>query len=549
VHEAPTTHRASARRTQRAHTPDRLSSEIVTVPTRAPLPLWLALVLAVAAGPVYSAAFPGIGWWPLAFVGIGMYLVSVMGRRAGSAFLVGFIGGLSFYLTHVAWTSLYLGDLPWIALSTLESLFFAAGAVLICLAYRWIPCAWPSRLGRLGMLPLVVAGLWTAREGIANVWPYGGFAWGRAALSQSQSPFAPLVAWFGVAGLTFVMVLVTAVIVECIRTPRAQEISRFARLATALGSVALVLAIPAWPATTSGTVTIAAVQGNGKAGYFDKRSPGDILNSQISATLPILDQHVDMVVWPEGGTDIDPTRNAEAAAALDYISAHMNAPLVTGAITQEGDKIYNSSLVWEAGRGVVASYDKRHPVPFGEYIPDRAFWRPFAPSLIDLVQRDYTPGTKPNVVDVGGIRAGLSICFDIVDDQLITDMTNNGAQVILAQTNNADFGHTDENAQQLAIARLRAVESGRSLVNISTVGTSSAIAPDGSTLDTIPAYRPGAMVTAVPLGTATTPASLLSRGIELLVCGLGLGGLIIGASAIAARLREEKSSRRHRSRS
>lgn len=490
------------------------------------LPLWLALVVAAAAGPVYDAGFPDLDLWPLAFVGIGMFLVTLMGRRAGTAVLVGFVGGLSFFLVHVSWASLYLGDLPWIALATLEALFFAAGALLIALAYRWVPAAWPGRAGRLGMLPLVVAGLWTAREAAADVWPYGGFAWGRAALSQSMSPFAPLVAWVGVAGLTFLMVLLVAVIMECVRETR---LAGLARATIAVGAVTLVLVIPAWPTPASGTVTIAAVQGNGKAGYFDVRRPGDILASQVSATLPIIDRSVDMIVWPEGGTDIDPTRNAQAASVLDYISAHMHAPLITGAITQHNGKIFNSSLVWEAGKGVVASYDKKHPVPFGEYIPDRAFWRPFAPSLIDLVQRDYTPGSKPNVVNVNGIRTGLSICFDIADDQLLTDMMHDRAQVILAQTNNADFGHTDENVQQLAIARLRAIESGRSLINISTVGTSSAIAPDGRTLAEIPAYRPGAMVVAVPLGTTTTPASLLSQGLQLVFAGLGVFGLAVAA--------------------
>jgi apolipoprotein N-acyltransferase len=130
------------------------------------------------------------------------------------------------------------------------------------------------------------------------------------------------------------------------------------------------------------------------------------------------------------------------------------------------------------------------------------------------------------VFDIGGVRAGISICFDIVDDQLLTDMMRGGAQVILAQTNNADFGETDENQQQLAIARLRAIEAGRSLVNISTVGSSQIIGPDGRTISSIPPFRPGHMVADVPLGTTTTPATLLSRGIELLAAGLGLFGLL-----------------------
>ncbi|WP_308468708.1 apolipoprotein N-acyltransferase [Rathayibacter soli] len=515
----------------------------MTPARRALLPTWLALIVAVIAAPLLDAGFPDQNVWPLTFVGIGLVLITLIGRRAGAALTIGIITGVAFYLIHVSWTALYLGPLPWIALAVLEGLFFMVGSLTIALAYRWVPLAWPSKLARLGLLPVVIAGLWTAREAIASVWPYGGFAWGRMALSQSESPFAPLVAWFGVSGLTFVMVWLVAFLVACAVELRTVEIGAdsvrgrpptlggSARGVLAVGAVALVLAIPAWPATTSGTVDIGAVQGNGPAGYFQDAAPGEVMNAQTSATIPLIGKHLDMVVWPEGAADVDPTRDAASAQVLNELSRQLKAPLIVGTITHRDGKYFNSSLLWKADKGAVAIYDKKHPVPFGEYVPDRAFWEPFAPSLIGLIQRDYTPGTRSNVFDVNGIKAGISICFDIADDQLLTEMMDGGAQVILAQTNNADFGRTKENVQQLAIARLRAIEAGRSLVNISTVGTSQIIAPNGATLAEIPAYKPGAMVAAVPLGTATTPATLLSRGIEWLVSGLGVAGLLIAAFA------------------
>jgi len=512
----------------------------VTSLPRAPLPLWFALVLAAASGPVLDAGFPDRDWWPLTFVGIGMVLLAVRGRRAGSAFLVGFVAGETFYLFHVQWTSLYLGPEPWVALSTLEALFFGLGGMLIALAYSWVPRAWPTVLGRLGLLPVIVGGLWVLREYVAGNWPYGGFSWGRVAESQAQSPFAPLVAWLGISGLSFVMVWLVALIVEL---GFAVDLRERWRVGVAVGAVALVLVVPAWPTPTHGTVRIAAVQGNGPAGYFDNAPPGAVLDSQVVETAKIQDAKADMVVWPEGVAQPDPTRDPDTAAILDALSRKMGAPFIVGTITSRGGKYFNTSLVWKDGQGAVDYYDKKHPIPFGEYVPDRSIWRQFAPSLIDLIGRDYTPGTRDNVFDVNGVRAGISICFDIVDDQLLTDMMNGGAQVILAQTNNADFGETDENQQQLAIARLRAIESGRSLVNISTVGSSQIIDPSGRTIASIPPFKPGHMISDVPLGTTTTPATLLSRGIEFLVAGLGLFGLILafgarknGAPVVARRL-------------
>jgi apolipoprotein N-acyltransferase len=209
------------------------------------------------------------------------------------------------------------------------------------------------------------------------------------------------------------------------------------------------------------------------------------------------------------------------------VSRKLNAPLLAGTIQQRGSKFFNTSLLWEAGKGAVDHYDKKHPVPFGEYVPDRAFWRALAPSLIDLIGRDYTPGTTNTVFDVNGVIAGIDICFDITDDGIMRDSIRSGAQILIAQTNNADFGHTDESVQQLAIARIRAMELGRTLVNDSTVGTTAIVLPDGSTVAQLPTYKPGALVATVPLSTTITPATVWGQPLELLLELVGLGGLIV----------------------
>lgn len=490
------------------------------------VPLWAAVLLALGAGPVLDAGFPDRGVWPLTFVGIAIVLVALVGRRAGSSFLVGFLAGLSFYLVHVSWTALYLGPVPWLALSVLESLFFGAGAILITLAYRWFPRIWSGAIARLAVLPALIAALWTAREMVAGTWPYGGFAWGRVALSQSESPFAPLVAWVGISGLSFVMVAIVAVTVQVLREPSPGVVRR---LAVPAVLVIAALAVPAWPTSVFGASRIAAVQGNTRAGYFDaaERKPGELLEGQLDASLPVVGKGVDMIVWPEGSVEDDPATRPSAARKIDTLSSLAGgAPVILGTNQEREGKGYNTSLLWQNGQAL-DWYDKKHPVPFGEYVPDRAFWEPFAPDLIGLIGRDYTPGTRDGIFDVNGVIAGISICFDIVDDAVMRDSVDRGAQVLLAQTNNADFGRTDENQQQLAITRLRAIESSRSIVSISTVGLSAIIGPDGRTIATVPAYEPGAMVEDVPLSRDLTPAVVLGGQIEGLIVGWGIGTLLV----------------------
>src|SRR5690606_8747402 len=127
------------------------------------------------------------------------------------------------------------------------------------------------------------------------------------------------------------------------------------------------------------------------------------------------------------------------AAVLDSLSERIGAPIVLAAVTKRGPDYFNSSLLWEAGaNNPVQTYDKRHPVPFGEYVPDRWLWRQFAPELIDLIQREYTPGTAPPLFDVDGVGVGLAICFDVIYDDVVWDGANGGAEVYFFQTNNAD---------------------------------------------------------------------------------------------------------------
>jgi len=507
------------------------------------LPLWAALPLAVASGPILDAGFPDQDVWFMALLGVACVLTALMGRRFWSALSVGFVAGLSFYLTHVVWSALYLGPIPWLALSILQALFYSVAAGLIALAYRWVPVAWPTRAGRLVALPAVVGGIWVAREDFAGTWPYGGFAWGRIAYSQSTGPVAELVSWVGVSGLSFLVVTTIALVVQLAREG---GISSGVRVTTAWTVLTVLVVVPLWPSLAQGSTRIAAVQGNGSAGYFGNSQPGDLLRAQVAATRPIVKEKVDLVVWPENATDLDPLTSARAAATIDGLAREMDAPFVLGAITERDGLLFNSTLLWAPQVGVQDIYDKKHPVPFGEYVPDREFWQALAPDLIGLIQRDYEIGTRDGVFRTPTVNAGSVICFDIVDDRVIRDLVDDGAEVILAQSNNADFGRTDESVQQLAIARLRALETGRAVVNISTVGTSAIISPDGRTLAQLPAFTAGSMIEDVPVMRGRTPAMMFGAP---LAGGITIGSLaVLGASLALLRPARVETPRRWRSR-
>lgn len=503
-------------------------------PTSAPLPLPLALMMAVSGGWMMDLGFPDLGWWPLTIVGTALVLASLRGRGVRGALLVGAVSGFAYYGTLIEWLTVYLGIVPWLALTLVQVVYTALGGVLIMLAWRWVPRAWPGVAGRLVLTPAVVAAAWTAREAVASTFPWGGFAWGRLAHSQAEGPLGHWAAWVGFSGLTFLIAWFAAALVAAAVERQVGLLRR--GIAVAGASVALLI-WPSVPITVSGTISVAAVQGNSNSGLFASYERGEILRDHYEATTPLFAAGItpDVVVWPENASDLDPLRNPDAASVLDLVSERLDAPVVVGTITYEEDtdRTFNSVLLWKAGQGAIDQYDKVNPVPFAEYLPEREFFYPLAPALFDLVPRDFSFGERDTVVDLDGVIAGISICFDIVSDDLVARQLDEGAQVLLAPTNNADFGPTDQGIQQLQIARLRAIESGRSLVNASTVGASAIVLPDGSTLDSLPRFEPGTMVQEVPLSTTVTPANALGRTLEwgivvFALISIALGGALSG---------------------
>ncbi|NYF28273.1 apolipoprotein N-acyltransferase [Microbacterium oxydans] len=496
-----------------------------TAPQRALLPLWAAVLAAGLAALVMNLAYPEAAIWILAFPATALLLLALIGRRFGGALLVGLVYGILFFGLLVSWTSRYLGPIPWAALSVVEGVLTAIALIPIALAYRWLPKAFPGTAGRLLGLPTVVAALWVGRELFVGSWPYGGFPWARIGMSQAESPLASVSSWVGVSGLSFLMVLVVAMLIEVVRL-RAWR--RPLRLIAPAALVVVLLFTPLFPTATSGSMRIAAVQGNGPTGYFDDREPFAVIQAQTEATAPLYGEDVDLLVWPEGSLDADPFQSDALARRMTLIANRIDAPLLANAPTGRDDRFFNTSMLWNLDGTARQLHDKRHPVPFGEYVPDRPFFNALAPELIGLIQREYTPGSNPPIVDVDGVRVGLAICFDVIYDDVIWQGLNAGAEVLVFQTNNADFRGTDENLQQLAFARMRAIETGRSVVNVSTVGTSQVIRADGSTVTSLDADEAGAMLEDVELRSGLTAGVVLGPWIQAVVLWGGLGALLVG---------------------
>lgn len=507
-------------------------------------------ILTAAAGglALYAGYAPSTVWWaPIG--GFALLGIAVHGRRARVAAGLGLVFGAMVFFPLLEWTGIYVGALPWMALAAAESLLVMPAAALIGPASRRLP-AWP----------VWAACAWVAGETLRALFPFGGFPWGDIAFTQPDGPLLPLAAVLGESGVAFAVALAGFGLGELIRRLFGALASRRRRRqtahrpptgneTTAVGDDVFVpvaaqrpgarrivaVAVPAVlvllpfggglasrPAVQTGAgapaAPIAVIQGN-------VPEPGLEFNARRRA---VLDMHAAetgrlasaiaagtvprprLVLWPENSSDIDPYTNPDAAAVIERAAREVGVPVLVGAVVQapEPDRAYNMGIVWDPVTGPGATYIKRHPVPFAEYIPWRPFFRMFS-GKVDLVTADFLPGSKPGNLTINGVPIGDVICFEIVEDDLVRDVVRGGAKVIVVQTNNATFGYTNETYQQQAMSRVRAVEFGREVLIAATSGVSTVIRPDGRVVDSVPLFTAGVMVPQVPLLTSTTPGTVL----------------------------------------
>jgi apolipoprotein N-acyltransferase len=202
-----------------------------------------------------------------------------------------------------------------------------------------------------------------------------------------------------------------------------------------------------------------------------------------------------------------------------------------------------AGIVWDPTTGPGATYVKRHPVPFGEYIPFRRQLLPLIGRL-EMVGRDTYAGSTPGVLDIAGSTIGDVICFEIAYDEIVRDVVDHGGQVIVVQTNNATYGGTSQPDQQFEISRLRAMEFGRTVLIASTSGISGVIRPDGSVEQRTAQDTRAVLTTTFLPATGRTMAVRLGPWPER---ALALGGLVpVAIVVVRARRRRTVSQRQEK---
>jgi len=459
------------------------SSEAILSSSRNPF--LRAPALAILAGISYALSFPPYGISFTVWPAVGLLVLAV--GRAGSARRAlgcGMLTGATACILGYHWiaqTAHDFGEVHWIV---------AAGALLIF-----------AVIGELNMSLFAVA-LWWLRRPLARL----PAAWTAAlftaiefvtpkifpdvlAHSQIDVPWlASASALLGQYGLGFAIAWVSIAVLRAVQE-RGGDAARRGRLEAGL-AVLGILALCGYggvrqlrPVPVERSLDVVMLQTNvGDPISLVNESRHDavvesLVTLYVEWTERVLDDSpVDLIVWPE--TAMPTGSQSGMFYPIQRLAIETGAPVVFGGYDFERDAerrwhIYNT-LYWIDPQGTLRDrYHKNMLIPIGESIPFESVW----PQLRNWLPNagEFTPGPGPQVMEIEGTLMAPLICYELIFPHYVRRALTLGGEVLLNVSNDYWFGRTAEPQQHLALARMRAYESGRPIIRCTNTGISALI--------------------------------------------------------------------------
>lgn len=494
------------------------------------------LIVAAALGGVTGLGFAPLHLWPLWFLTLpGLVWIIDSIRPAGwrSAFTAGWAFGFGYFLVGMHWIGF-----PFVVDSDRHAwmlpfavMLFPAGLALfwgaaVALAGRF----WHPGAGRVALLAASISGFeWLRGHVLTGLpWNLPGYVWsGSDTMVQSA-------ALYGIYGLSLVTLLALSSPAALVTATGASE-----RRGWIAPVVAIVCLLALWVTGTSrlpveaspvfDDVSVRLVQPN--VPQHEKWKPEFVMRNwqqlvQLSTQPGLKDGSI--VVWPEAAP---PFFMLSTDGALDAAAAFLpdKSVLLTG--TQrvergEPNRYFNSMAAIDGQGRVLATHDKSHLVPFGEYLPLFQLLQPLGITQLTGSNGGFSEGAGVRTIQIAGVPSfGVLICYEII---FPGDVVQPGSrpQWLVNMTDDSWFGPWAGPFQHLGIAKVRAVEEGLSVARAANTGISAMIDPYGRIIASLELDKPGVVDTALPRPIEPTVYSLAGDAIFfiLMLALVGLGG-------------------------
>ena len=511
--------------------------------------------LALIAGIVHAASFAPAGVWWLQIASMAVLVALLLRTPAAGAggtaraAALGLAFGLGWFVTGVCWLYVSMhryGAMP-APIAALAVLLLGAGLALFPAAVSAV--TWRAARATPGALlgaGALFAGSWGLSE-IARGYLFTGFPWLAVGYAHVDGPLAALAPLLGVYGVCALAALTAfgAGAAGAAAWPASGTVAN--RLRTAAPAIAVALAPIAagwaasgveWSQPTGRALAIRLLQGNVPQEL--KFDPARSLAAMQAYVAEALRADADLTVLPETAWTVPwpatpaPLREAllahlERAGGVVAIGMPLAAPGVPRDATPA--RLTNSVAVIDRHGTIVSRYDKRHLVPFGEFIPRGFGW--FV-AMMNIPLGEFARGTSeqpPLVID--GQRVAFDICYEDLFGEELAAQVRGGATILVNVSNIAWFGDSHALPQHLQIARMRAIELARPVLRATNTGVTAAIDARGRVIDALPAYTSGALALSLRGAAGLTP---YARWGNALPVALGFALAIAGAlGSLAAR--------------
>jgi apolipoprotein N-acyltransferase len=492
-----------------------------------------------------AMALPPWGFWPLSFIGVALFDLAVgtapsTRQRAAYGWLFG-----------AGWMFLGMG---WMIQLTGPG-YIVAGAIFG--GYHSL-AAWLAPTGRWSLVGRPACH--TLAEALRFSFPFGGVPLASMGIAQVGGPVAPIAGVGGVILLTWFVFQVGTLLGRLFaiaigrRSPSDRTILDDAEpaagparagIAVALCAVCAALVMVSYVAPdgsrTGETIRIAAVQGGGEQGTSALEVPSSLVTQRhLDATATIEpDDDLDLVLWPENTIDVVSFEDSTIAQEIVAEAARLDVPIAVGLTedvpTQTGRRFTNAHVVVSPDGEIVSRYDKVRRVPFGEYVPLRSILERIT-SAVDRVG-DAVAGTTPAVLELpDGTRLATVISWEIFFGGRVREGVELGGEAVINPTNGASYTGTIVQTQQVASSRLRAIETGRWVVQVAPTGFTAVIDADGTVIERTSQRAQEVIVHDIELRSGTTWYTSLGDG-AVIAALIVVAGLTLVATRLTRRSR------------
>ena len=473
-------------------------------------------MLATAAGACAAAGFSPFGLsWLTGLCLTGLMLIWLRTPTPREAALHGFLFGAGLFGAGATWIYVSLHEF-----GMMPAPLAAAATAFFCAYLALFPALTGSIQARIDAPPAVQAtlmapALWVLTEWMRG-WLLTGFPWLAMGYSQIDTPFAGYAPVLGVYGVSLFLAIASgALAAACVIARVPARLSMLAITAVLIAGGALLRNVE-WVSAAGAPVPVALIQGN--IAQSTKFEPAQYASTLATYKRLVESSNAKLIVLPE--TALPRFLDLVDPAYLDGLAEfarRQQADILLGAPYRHRNGDYFNGVV-NLGFSELQFYAKSHLVPLGEFVPPEFKW---ILGTLRIPLSDFSAGTHPKPMRAAGELVGITVCYeDAFGEELIAQLPE--ATLLANLSNVAWFGDSLAPQQHLQISRMRALETGRTMLRATNTGVTALIDERGKVIAQLPQFSEGVLHARAQPHGGTTPYVRVGNRAVLAACALAL---------------------------